>query len=621
MASDEELGDVRGQLAELAQRLTAIEQRLGIRWTPETAPGALPEEVRPSPGASRHPLPGGEGTAGVPPVQSTPLTTPLPVLPPQSRPLATPPPIPPPQSTSSAPPPHTLETQIGAHWLNRVGIAAVLFGAAFFLKYAFDNNWIGPSMRVAIGAAVGIALLGWAEGMRARGHELFAHSLDVLGSGILYLTIWAASETYTIISSGTAFGAMIVVTAIVVGLALRHRSQFLAGVALTGGFMTPVLLSTGGDHEVALFTYVGLLDLAAVVLIVLHPWLRALAVAFFGTLMLYVGWYSGHYTSAVMTRTIGFATLFFLLFAVVPLLRRWGSANANHDAGIDPTSGVLVLPFFNAIVYFAQLSAMIWASSPSRLAWYAVAIAALFVVIAGAMRLRGVEREDLAAAHLALALGFVTIAIPLKLNELWITIGWLAEAAALLAIAPRLAKARASVFRFLGSLALGMGVFRLLFIDKFSPHALLLNWRALTYAMAIAIFAGIAHRNRDQLWRFVVTTGNALALIELTMEASDYFNHWQGTQVLRHSLARDFTWSALWMLYGTALMAIGFRRHLPFLRWLALFLLGVTIAKVFLYDMNELERVYRIVSFIGLGVLLLAISFAYQRKWISMDEG
>jgi uncharacterized membrane protein len=607
MSSDDELREVRGQLAELAQRLTAIEQRLGIRWIPETEAGALLEEARPSPGAQpalsaegRHPLPGGEGIEAAPPPQ---LTAPAPL-----------PPGPPPQSTSPGPPPHTLETKIGAHWLNRVGIAAVLFGAAFFLKYAFDNNWIGPSMRVTIGAAVGIALLVCAEGMRARGHELFAHSLDVLGAGILYLTIWAASETYTIISSGTAFGAMIVVTAIVVGLALRHRSQFLAGVALTGGFMTPVLLSTGGDHEVALFTYVALLDLAAVILLVLHPWLRALAVAFFGTLMLYVGWYAGHYTSAFMTRTIGFATLFFLLFAVVPLLRRWGS-------GHEPASqGVLLLPFLNAIVYFAQLSAMMMTNS-SRLAWYAVAIAALFVVIAGAMRLRGVEREDLAAAHLALALGFVTVAIPLKLNELWITIGWLAEAAALLAIAPRLAKTRASVFRLLGSLALGMGVFRLLLIDKFSPHELLLNWRALTYAMAIAIFAGIAHRNRDSLWRFAVTVGNALALIELTMEASDYFNHWQGTQVMRHSLARDFTWSALWMLYGTALMAIGFRRHLPFLRWLALFLLGVTIAKVFLYDMNQLERVYRIVSFIGLGVLLLAISFAYQRKWISMDEG
>src|SRR5437588_9183609 len=214
MASDEEVAEIR-------TRLALIEQRLGIVWTDDGSK-ELFEDARPSPGASRHPLPQGEGEI---------------------------------VSVSQG-----LETRIGAHWLNRVGIAAVLFGAAFFLKYAFDNDWIGPSMRVTIGAAVGVALLGWAELLRARRHELFAHSVDVLGAGILYLTIWAASQMYTLIDGGAAFGAMIAVTAIVVGLALRHRSQFLAGVALTGGFMTPILLSTGGDHETALFTYVALLD-------------------------------------------------------------------------------------------------------------------------------------------------------------------------------------------------------------------------------------------------------------------------------------------------------------------------------------------------------------------------
>jgi uncharacterized membrane protein len=541
VAADEEIQEIR-------KRLAMIEQRLGIVWTPDVAPEASPA----------------------------------------------PPPQPPP------PPAQALETRIGAHWLNRVGIAAVLFGAAFFLKYAFDNNWIGPSMRVAIGAAVGIALLAWGEALRARGHELFAHSLDVLGSGILYLTIWAASQMYALIEGAAAFGAMIVVTALVVALALRHRSQFLAGVALTGGFMTPILLSTGGDHETALFTYVALLDCAAVVLLVLHPWLRALAVAFFGTLVLYIGWAADHYEPALMTRTIGFATLFFLLFAIVPLLRRWD---------VDPPSqGVLVLPFANAIVYFAQLSAMMNAT-PGRLAWSAVSLSVLFLIIAAALKLRGIEREDLSAAHLALALGFITIAIPLKLNELWITVGWLAESAALLVIAPRLSPSRARVFRLLGTIALVAGIFRMLFIDKFAPQHVLMNWRALTYAIAIAVLAAVAHRHHDALWQIAVTAGNALAVIALTLEANR----------IHADIARNFTRSAIWMAYGAALMIVGFRRHLAFLRWLALLLIGITVAKVFFFDINALERIYRILSFIGLGVILLAISFAYQRKWITMD--
>src|ERR1051326_3925113 len=125
MASDDEIAEIR-------TRLALIEQRLGIVWAPDVPSGTPIENARPSPGASRHPLPEGEGLATA--------TQPAP-----------------------APASQALETRIGAHWLNRVGIAAVLFGAAFFLKYAFANDWIGPSTRVAIGAAVGIALLGWAE--------------------------------------------------------------------------------------------------------------------------------------------------------------------------------------------------------------------------------------------------------------------------------------------------------------------------------------------------------------------------------------------------------------------------------------------------------------------------
>jgi uncharacterized membrane protein len=619
VAADDEIEEIRARLA-------AIERRLGIVWTPEGVdPGTLSEEAgsspnapntssgagRRSPGASRHPLPLEEGRASA---------------------SQAPPPIPDheqPTTNNGQRPSQMLETRIGAHWLNRVGIAAVLFGAAFFLKYAFDNNWIGPSMRVAIGAAVGIVLLTWGEAFRARGHELFAHSLDVLGAGILYLTIWAASQMYTLVSGAAAFGAMIFVTAIVVGLALRHRSQFLAGVALTGGFMTPILLSTGGDHETALFTYVALLDFAAVVLLVLHPWLRALAVAFFGTLVLYIGWAADHYEPAVMTRTIGFATLFFLLFAIVPLLRREFIPSAARDqrstddarvsgkvppgasADLSLSLGIklTILAFANAIVYFAQLSAMMNAT-PDRLAWYAVSLAALFLIIAAALKLRGIEREDLAAAHLALALGFITIAIPLKLNELWITVGWLAESAALLVIAPRLSRTRAQVFRLLGTIALVAGIFRLLFIDKFAPQHLLLNWRALTYAIAIGVLAAIAHPYRDSVWQIAVTAGNTLAVIALTLEANR----------IHADIARNFTRSAIWMAYGAALMIVGFQRHLAFLRWLALLLIGITVAKVFFFDINALERIYRILSFIGLGVILLAISFAYQRKWITLED-
>ena len=174
----------------------------------------------------------------------------------------------------------------------------------------------------------------------------------------------------------------------------------------------------------------------------------------------------------------------------------------------------------------------------------------------------------------------------------------------------RMRRSHRRVFDFLGLIALAMGVFRLLFIDDYRITTLLLNDRVLTYAMAMAVLAGIVYVTRN---RFAIFMLNFLALTELTLELRDHFRD-------GHGLARDFSMSALWMGYGAMLMIIGFRRRVPFLRCLALALLGVTIFKVFFYDMSELQRVYRIVSFIGLGVLLLAISFAYQRKWLRVAE-
>ena len=74
------------------------------------------------------------------------------------------------------------------------------------------------------------------------------------------------------------------------------------------------------------------------------------------------------------------------------------------------------------------------------------------------------------------------------------------------------------------------------------------------------------------------------------------------------------------MAYGAMLMAVGFWRRSAFVRWQALFLIAATVVKVFVYDVSELDRVYRILSFIVLGVLLLAISFAYQRDWLKLSS-
>jgi uncharacterized membrane protein len=68
------------------------------------------------------------------------------------------------------------------------------------------------------------------------------------------------------------------------------------------------------------------------------------------------------------------------------------------------------------------------------------------------------------------------------------------------------------------------------------------------------------------------------------------------------------------------LLAIGFWKRTAFIRWQALLLIVYTIAKTFLYDMRNLSQGYRVASFMALGALLMAVSFAYQKDWLALKD-
>src|SRR5438309_8462097 len=185
--------------------------------------------------------------------------------------------IPPPSKRLVEAIPETgLESRIGSHWLNRIGIAAVLIGVSYFLKFAFDNNWIGPAGRVSVGLLAGIAVVVWSERFRSHGYKVFSYSLKAVGIGVLYLSLWAAFHVYALIPSGVAFVAMLAVTASTAALAVTQNAEILAAFALTGGFSTPLLLSTGQNRELQLFSYLAVLDVATVVMVAVKPWRRLL---------------------------------------------------------------------------------------------------------------------------------------------------------------------------------------------------------------------------------------------------------------------------------------------------------------------------------------------------------
>jgi uncharacterized membrane protein len=113
---------------------------------------------------------------------------------------------------------------------------------------------------------------------------------------------------------------------------------------------------------------------------------------------------------------------------------------------------------------------------------------------------------------------------------------------------------------------------------------------------------------------------NVYALWALSLEAWDLFGRMQ-TLGIDRSLAQQLALSLVWTVYAAALLLAGIRRHSAALRWEGLTLIGLVVVKVFLIDLSSLERFYRIVSFLILGLVLLVISFLYQRRQAASKGG
>jgi uncharacterized membrane protein len=532
----------------------------------------------------------------------------------------------------------SLESRIGSQWFNRIGILAVMIGMAWFLKFAFDNHWIGPLGRVLIGLAAGAGLIAWSERFRSHGYAAFSYSLKALGSGILYLSLWAAFSYFHLIPSGVAFAAMIAVTVFNGYMSWAQDSELLSLYAILGGFATPLLISTGENHEVALFCYLLLLDIAVLILAVLRPWSRLLFVAFLGSMFFFAAWWSTFYSVSQTLPTALFLLAFFLIFAFAPRLVLLGHAENETVAGWDALALVL-LPIANATLGFLGFYALLLAQPNYEWAppWLAVTFAAFYLFL---LRLPavGVLEESptvLSGLHLAAAVVFLTLAIPLKTHGRGLTIGWLAEGAALLWVERRVGS---MLLRALSVACLVLGLVALLTINPEVAATPIFNARFGTYCVAIAVFAFAAwHARKGEEeggekeaevlpWHSLAVAAalavSALILLAVSLEIDSYWWHltWSGnqSQYRDYQMYAQFTYSAWFMLFGAILLGAGFWRRSAFLRWQALVLLAAAIGKVFLVDISELSQGFRILSFFGLGALLLGVSFAYQRDWLNL---
>src|SRR6266403_2316251 len=298
-------------IEELKQRLLMLEARL--HRASEDAPATPPEIVtQPKPAA-----PIISPVSVPPPLPVTAVPPPIP----ETKPII---PVERVQIGSALPPPRTIDWEqfMGAKMFAWIGGFAFFLGVAFFVKYSFEHNLIPPELRVAIGFLTGIALVIGGAALKRKENVVTAQTLCATGILILDAVTFACRSFYHFPFFGLipTFALMSLITAAAFLLAVRMDARVVAILGIAGGFLTPVLLSTGQDNPSGLFGYIALLDIGLLAVARRKEWSSLPILGAVGTALMQIAWvgnfflhgqyFAGNKTLIPMTVFLGFEILF-----------------------------------------------------------------------------------------------------------------------------------------------------------------------------------------------------------------------------------------------------------------------------------------------------------------------
>ncbi len=534
--------------------------------------------------------------------------------------------------------------------LGSVGIFAVFIGAAFFLKYAFDNNWIGVTGRVMLGVVTGVLLLGIGQYLRKK-YLKYSDLLMGGGIGILYLSIFSAYSFYHLISSPIAFILMASITVLAMVVSIINATVTLSIIGVLGGFLTPTLVGGDVNNMFGLMAYLTILNLGILGISTFKKWQPLVYLGAIGTLADFFLWYIKYYNETELWGTFAFAFITFLIFI-------WASVARNVIAKIKADGADFLLLSANAAA-FSLLSYTILAKDyHAYLGFGAVVIAAIYLVIANFANKFNAEDRALNFFLSGTGALFLTLAVPLQFDGSWITVAWIVESLLIYCTASFVQNRG---FQIMGATVFFIGMVRFFAYDAFTlplnefvPIFNKVFWLAL---LAIIIAYSIAYIYkkygsttieiaRNGIIAFVLVA-NVLSILILTQQITLYYkkaivaetatrsdeiqkcsqmyngdeqgyrncsagvrSSADSTQSLQNT--SNTAVSILWALYAAILVILGFIRRIAAVRRLGLVLFGITALKVF-FDVWSLGQLYRIVSSISFGVIALGASFLYAK--------
>ncbi|MBC7982589.1 MAG: DUF2339 domain-containing protein [Candidatus Obscuribacterales bacterium] len=317
----------------------------------------------------------------------------------------------------------------GGNAVVRISIIVLFFGVAFLLQYAAEHNRLPIELRLfgAVVLAITFLIVGWRLRQRRSG---FALALQGGASGVLYLVIFAAMRLYGVLPPTMAFGFLLAIVVLSAVLAVLQDSVWLAVLGIGGGFLAPILASSGQGNHVMLFSFYAVLNLGILGIAWYKSWRALNVLGFVFTFVIGAMWGASRYQPELFASTEPFLVLFFLFYVTLAVL--FASRQTPELKGY--VDGTLV--FGVPVTAFALQSAMLH-EQPYALSLSAVLVATLYLCLAWVLWRRRESWRLLVEAFIALSVTFATLAIPLALNGRWSAATWALEGAALIWVGSR----------------------------------------------------------------------------------------------------------------------------------------------------------------------------------------
>jgi uncharacterized membrane protein len=320
-----------------------------------------------------------------------------------------------------------IEKFIGENLINKIGIAVLVFGIAFFVKYAIDQDWINRVGRVSIGLLCGVILIFFANRLRKNYH---AFSSVLIGGAItiFYFTIALAFHQYHLFDQGPAFVMMVVITIFAVLISLLYDRIELGIIATVGGFITPFLVSQGDGNWLVLFSYLTILNVGLIILAYYKRWRIIQFISFFFTQIIYLGWiimragtpgfnYEGIFI---------FGTVFYILFLLMNVIHHVvrGSKLKAFD--------FIILLSVNCCYYGAGMY-LIYESDVSQYSGlFTASLGIVNLVLAYLFFRKSKADKKFIYLLIGITISFISLAAPVQLKGHYITLFWSAEMVVLL---------------------------------------------------------------------------------------------------------------------------------------------------------------------------------------------